>query len=164
MNQLRGSVVLIRVPFHQTGESIVPFRSSYIPKIIRLACFIALCSMGWIRVEAKSMEVDGSKVALPDGNVLGAAFYESGGMFFVQQNVLSAPGNGLIIHSRRRMSSWSLASKSIVTKREFEESPLGASAPPCGRVEVSAKVRRVFICSSNSYIEVPRSIFFDRPR
>jgi hypothetical protein len=49
----------------------------------RFICFIVLCLMGWVPIEAKGMEVDGSKIALPEGYVLGAAFHQSEGMFFV---------------------------------------------------------------------------------
>lgn len=100
------------------------------------------------------MKISGSKIALPKGNVLGAAFYEAKGIFFVQQNVLSTEKGGLIIRSRRQLSSWSLKSHSMITKRVFDEAPAGTPAYPCGRVEISAKLHRVFICSAGSDIEV----------
>ncbi len=100
------------------------------------------------------MDVSGSKIALPEGNVLGAAFYEDNGIFFVQQSVLSTENGGLLIRSHRQLSSWSIKHRSIITKRVFDENPQGASAYPCGRVETSAKLHRVFLCSAGSHVEV----------
>jgi hypothetical protein len=105
-------------------------------------------------MEAQSMELSGTKVSLPDGNVLGAAFYEDREMFFVQQSVLSTENGGLVIRFHRQLSSWSLKNRSMITKRAFDEAPQGASAYPCGRVETSAKLRRVVLCSAESYLEV----------
>jgi hypothetical protein len=100
------------------------------------------------------MEVIGWKVPLPDGNVLGAAFYEGKGMFFIQQSVLSTENGGLVIRAHRQLSSWNLKNRSIITKRVFAEAPKGASAYPCGRVETSAKLDRIFICSTGSHLEI----------
>lgn len=100
------------------------------------------------------MEVSGSRVLLPDGNVLGAAFYEGKEMFFVQQSVLSTENGGLVIRSHRQLSSWNLENRSMIAKRVFDEAPQGASAYPCGRVEISAKLHRVFLCSAGSHVEV----------
>ena len=69
------------------------------------------------------MEVSNSKVSLPEGNVLGAAFYEDKGMFFVQQSVLSTENGGLVIRFHRQLSSWNLKDRSIISKRVFEEAP-----------------------------------------
>src|SRR3982074_3556672 len=107
---------------------------------MRIALSLILClSSGWICAEARKMEVLGSKVALPEGNVVGAAFYEEKGLFVVQQIVLSTENSGLTLRSRRQLSSWSLQSRSMTTKRDFDMTPRGRSAYACGRVEASAK-------------------------
>jgi hypothetical protein len=100
------------------------------------------------------MDVSGSRVPLPEGNVLGAAFYVDKGMFIVQQNVLSTENGGLVIRSHRQLSSWNLKNRSMITRRVFDEAPQEASAYPCGRVETSARMHRVFLCSAGSYLEV----------
>lgn len=100
------------------------------------------------------MEVSGLRVPLPEGNVLGAAFYEGQGTFFVQQSVLSVGANGRGIRSHLQLSSWRIASRSMMTNRVFDETPQGASAFPCGRVETSATLHRVFICSAGSHLDV----------
>lgn len=123
------------------------------PKMNKTVC-IVLCLATCLRTGAQSMEVSGSKVSLPEGNVLGAAFYEDKGIFFVQQSVLSAENGGLVIRSHRQLSSWNLKNLSMITRRVFDETPHGASAYPCGRVEISAKVHRVFLCSAGSHMEV----------
>src|SRR5665213_222385 len=115
---------------------------------------VLLCLTACLRMEAQSMEVSGSRVPLPDGNVLGAAFYESKGMFFVQQSVLSTENGGLLIRSHRQLSSWNLENRSMIKKRVFDETPQGASAFPCGRVETSATLHRVVVCSAGSHLEV----------
>jgi hypothetical protein len=104
-------------------------------------------------MEAQSMEVSGSRISLPDGNILGAAFYEGKGMFFVQQSVLSTENGGLVIRSHRQLSSWNIESRSMITRRVFDETPQGA-AFPCGRVETSATLHRVLVCSAGSHLEI----------
>jgi hypothetical protein len=93
------------------------------------------------------MSVGGSRVPLPEGNVLGAAFYEDKGVFFVQQSVLSTGSNGRGIRFHLQLSSWNLKSRSEITKRMFAEAPQGVSAFPCGRADTSAKLHRVFIAA-----------------
>lgn len=100
------------------------------------------------------MEVGGIKVSLPEGNVLGAAFYEDKGMFFVQQSVLSTEVGVRGIRFHRQLSSWDMKSRSMMSTRSFDKAPEGASVYPCGRVETSAKLHRVFLCSAESYLEV----------
>jgi len=123
-------------------------------KMKKTIWIILFCLSGWLRSGAQSMEVTGSKVPLPEGNVLGAAFYEDKGVFFVQQNLLSTENGGLVIRSHRQLSSWSLKDHSIITRRVFAEAPQGASAYPCGRVEASAKSHQILICSAEAYLEI----------
>jgi hypothetical protein len=115
---------------------------------------VLLCLTAWLHMGAQGMEVIGSRVLLPDGNVIGAAFYEDKGMFFVQQSVLSTENGGLVIRSHRQLSSWNLKSRSMLTKKVFDETPQGASAFPCGRVETSATLHRVLVCSAGSHLEI----------
>jgi hypothetical protein len=122
--------------------------------VIKTFGVVLICLTAWLRGEAQSMEVIGLRVSLPDGNVLGAAFYEGKGMFFVQQSVLSTENGGLVIRSHRQLSSWNVGNRSMVTKRIFDESPQGASAFPCGRVEISTALHRVFVCSAGSHLEL----------
>ena len=100
------------------------------------------------------MEVSGSRITLSDGNVLGATFYEGKGLFFVQQSVLSTETGVRGIRFHRQLSSWNIKSRSMVLTRAFDKAPEGASVFPCGRVEVSAKLHRIFLCSAVSHIEV----------
>jgi hypothetical protein len=122
--------------------------------MIKTIGILFLCLTCSLHMKAQNMEVRGSKIALPEGNVLGAAFYEEKGMFFVQQVLLSTANGGMVIRSHRQLSSWSLRNHSIITKRVFDESPMGASAYPCGRVETSSKLHRVFLCSAGFHIDV----------
>src|SRR5208337_4264129 len=117
-------------------------------------CVLLLLLSGWLRAEAQNIEVSGSKIALLEGDVIGAAFYEEKGMFFVQQTVLSTENGGLIIRSHRQLSSWGLNSRSMIAQRAFEKSPEEAYAFPCGRVEVSAKLHQLYLCSADAYIEI----------
>ncbi len=117
-------------------------------------CAVLLCLTILLRTGAQSMEVGGIKVSLPEGNVLGAAFYEDKGMFFVQQSVLSTEVGVRGIRFHRQLSSWDMKSRSMMSTRSFDKAPEGASVYPCGRVETSAKLHRVFLCSAESYLEV----------
>jgi hypothetical protein len=100
------------------------------------------------------MEVSGSIVPLPEGAVLGAAFYDESRTLFVQQVVLSTENAGLVIRFHRQLSSWNVKSRSVMTKRVWAKAPQGASTSPCGRIETSAKLHRVFLCSAESHVEV----------
>ena len=105
------------------------------------------------------MEVSGSKIPLPDsggdGKVIGALFYEDKELFFVQQIILSTENNGLVFLSDRQLSSWNLTNHSMIAKRMFDRTPnQNSNALPCGRVEKSVKLNRVFLCSTESYLEV----------
>ena len=121
---------------------------------VRFICIVALCSGYWSRTQAESLELIGSKIALPEGNVLGAAFYEGKGVFFVQQSVMSTGSNGRGIRFHLQLSSWNLKSHGKVATRVFPEAPPGASPYPCGRIETSARLQRAFICSAGNYVEL----------
>jgi hypothetical protein len=148
---LRGEVASGTGTF---ASGIEKSRDRYLRKKEILLCIFLLCLISWVPVVAQHLEVSASRIPLPEGNVLGAVFYEDKGMFFVQQNVLSTENGGLVIRSHRQLSSWKIKNGSIITKRIFAESPPGASAYPCGRVELSAKLHRVFLCSAGTHVEV----------
>jgi hypothetical protein len=117
-------------------------------------CMILLCSVGWLELEVQNVEVSGSRIALPEGNVLGAAFYDDKGVFFVQQSVLSTEVGVRGIRFHRQLSSWDTKNRSTISTRSFDKAPDGASVYPCGRVETSAKLHRVFLCSAGTHVEV----------
>lgn len=122
--------------------------------MIKLICTVFLCLTAWLHIEGQNVEVSGSRITLSDGNVLGATFYEGKGLFFVQQSVLSTETGVRGIRFHRQLSSWNIKSRSMVLTRAFDKAPEGASVFPCGRVEVSAKLHRIFLCSAVSHIEV----------
>jgi hypothetical protein len=116
-------------------------------------CVIFFCTAVWCPLAAQNVDAVGTKIALPEGNVLGAAFYEDKGMFFVQQSVLSTEAGVRGIRFHRQLSSWDLKSRSMISIKAFDKAPEGSSVYPCGRVDMSAKLRRVFLCSAGSHIE-----------
>jgi len=120
-------------------------------KIIYI-CF--LLSIAWLRMQGQSLQVSGSRVQLPDGYVSGAAFYEDKGMFFVQQFAPSTENAGLGNRYHRQLSSWNIASHAMITKRVIDEIPGDASIDHCGRVQISTTSHRVYICSTESYLEM----------
>ena len=111
-------------------------------------------------MEGRSMEINGSRILLPDSydkdyNVIGTVFYEDKGMFFVQQLITSTENNGLVFRHDRQLSSWNLANQSMIAKRMFDRTPSpDPGAFPCGRVEKSVKLHKVFLCSAVSHLEV----------
>ena len=121
-------------------------------------CIVCFFLAAWLCMEGRSMEISGSRVPLPDSdgsdNVIGAVFYEDKGLFFVQQLILSTENNRLAFISDRQLSSWSLTNHSMITKRMFDRTPNQSAYYPCGRVEKSVKLHRVFLCSAESYLEV----------
>ncbi len=122
--------------------------------MIKTVSVVLLCLAAWLHTEAHGTELIGSRVPRLDGDVLGAAFYEGKGVFFVQQSVLSTENSGLVIRSHRQLSSWNVENRSMVTKRVFDQAPQGTSAFPCGRIAVSDELHRIFVCSADSHLEM----------
>jgi len=120
-------------------------------KLILICCLLFTALP---RMEGQSMEIIGSRVQLPDGYVSGAAFYEDKGMFFVQQFARSTENAGLGNRFHRLLSSWNIESHSLITKRVTDEIPGDASIDHCGRVQISTTTHRVYICSTESYLEM----------
>ncbi len=103
---------------------------------------------------AQTLSVTGSKISLPDGDAIGAAFDADTGVFVVQQSVISTENKGLVFRSHRLLTSWSSTSHLQVNKREFPLSPAGSSTHPCGRVDVVSSLGLVYICSSETRLDV----------
>jgi len=122
--------------------------------MIRFISIIFFCLTCLVNLNAQNLEVFRSKIALPEGDVIGAAFYEGMGSFFVHQYVLTPVPSILEFRTHRQLSSWDIKNQSIITKRVFDDNRPKTQVLPCGRVETSAKMRRVFICSADSYIEL----------
>jgi hypothetical protein len=103
---------------------------------------------------AQEMVVSGSKLVLPKGGVIGAAFYEQRGLFYVQQAVASTDNGDLETRLRPQLSSWGIKSRSMLAKRQFDLLPAGYHYYPCGRVEASAKSNQILTCSAETHIEI----------
>jgi hypothetical protein len=103
---------------------------------------------------AQTLSVTGSKISLPDGDAIGAAFDADTGVFVVQQSVISTENKGLVFRSHRLLTSWSTTSHLQANKREFPLSPAGSSTHPCGRVDVVSSLGLVYICSSETRLDV----------
>jgi hypothetical protein len=124
-------------------------------------CIVCLLSIACLRMEGQSLQVSGAKIELPPGDVLGAAFYEGKGLFFVQQSVLSTEtleNDKLTTHLHRQMfhrqlSSWNLVSHVMVSQRVIGEVP-GRLSHSCGRVQVSITLHQVYVCSANSQLDI----------
>jgi hypothetical protein len=100
----------------------------------------------------QDLQVRGSEVQLPPGDILGSAFYEDMGMFFVQQDFRPTDNGGLILRSHRQLSSWNIESHAMITKRVIDEIPFGAF--PCGRIQISTTSHLVYLCSAESHLEI----------
>ncbi|MGA7219444.1 MAG: hypothetical protein WBX38_14070 [Candidatus Sulfotelmatobacter sp.] len=103
---------------------------------------------------AQGIELSGSKLLLPDGNVLGVAFRPQEDTFFVQQLVLSTGEGGRGVLSSRLLSSWNWKTHTMLTKRVLDPSPLHLDSSPCARIEVSAKTNKILLCSPETHLEV----------
>ena len=125
----------------------------YMNKLISVIFFCATCC---VNLNAQYLKVAGSKIDLPNGDILGAAFYEGVGGFLVQQYVLIPEKDKVGFRTHRQLSSWDINNRSVIaiTEKAFDEQRPRTQVFPCGRVEASAKLRRVFICSADSHIEV----------
>ena len=114
---------------------------------------ILLLATGVLGVSAQSTELNGSKLVLPKGNVLGVAFCPHRDTFFVQQLVLSTGQAGRGLFSSRLLSSWSWKTHAMLTKRVLDPTPQHRDSYPCARVEVSVKANRILVCSQERYLE-----------
>lgn len=103
---------------------------------------------------SQSIELSGSKLVLPDGNVLGVAFRPQEDTFFVQQLVLSTGEGGRGVLSSRLLSSWNWKTRTMLTKRVLDPSPRHFDRSPCARIEVSVKTKKILLCSPETYLEV----------
>jgi hypothetical protein len=119
----------------------------------KVACNVVWMSM-LLTLGAQAVEITAKNILLPHGNVLGAAFYEEKGIFVVQQNVLSTEDGGLAIRSQRQLTTWNIKNGSMLKKRRFAQAARGTPAYPCGRVEISRKLKRVILCSAASHLEI----------
>jgi hypothetical protein len=118
-----------------------------------LVAFLFLYTLGLSAV-AQSLSLVGNRVSLPDGDVIGAALDPDAGVFIVQQSVLSTENGGLVFRSHRVLTSWGINSRLQVIKREFPLRPPGSSTHPCGRVDVVSSLGRVYLCSSETHLDV----------
>jgi hypothetical protein len=111
------------------------------------------CAFG-LSAAAQTLSVTAEKISLPDGDVIGAAFNADAGIFVVQQSVISTENGGLVFRSHRLLTSWSIANHLQVIKQEFPLSSAGSSTHPCGRVDVVSSLGRLYICSSETHLDV----------
>jgi hypothetical protein len=118
-----------------------------------LHALMLFCTLGLSAI-AQSLSVAGDKISLPDGDVIGAALDPDAGVFIVQQTVLSTENDGLVFRSHRVLTSWGINSRLQVIKREFPLRPVGSSTHPCGRVDVVSSLGRVYLCSSETHLDV----------
>lgn len=118
-----------------------------------LLTLLLCCSLG-LSAAAQTLSVTGDKISLPDGDVIGAAFDADASTFVVQQSVISTENGGLVFRSHRLLTSWSITSHQQVSKREFPLSSAGSSTHPCGRVDVVSSLGRVYLCSSETRLDV----------
>ncbi|MGH9482181.1 MAG: hypothetical protein ACRD1L_08810 [Terriglobales bacterium] len=96
------------------------------------ACFAA----------GQSLRLNGSKVVLPDGHVVGAAFLN--GELIVQQTVLRA--EGAKINSSRRILIWELKANAIVDERSLGDGRSPLLGNDCGRVVAESVPRVILVC------------------
>jgi hypothetical protein len=102
----------------------------------------------------QAMELRSSRLALPEGNVVGAAFYDRSETLFVQQDVYSLGEGGRGLTPHRLVSVWNLKNESMLTKRVLDASPRDAKAHPCMRIEAPARVDKIFVCGMGASLEV----------
>ncbi len=115
----------------------------------RIICICCLLFTSGLHVAGQNLQVEGSKVKLPDGNVIGATFYEDKGMFFVQQ--IQFTGSRRLI---RQLSSWSIENRSMIAKRVIDAIPRDVRIFPPGHIEVSTITHRAYLCSAESHLEM----------
>jgi hypothetical protein len=115
----------------------------------RIICILCLLLTPMLRAEGQNILVTGSRIPLPDGDVIGATFYEGKGMFFVQQ--IQLVGSRKLI---RQLSSWNIENHTMIAKRVIDAIPQEVQGVPPGHMEASTTTHRVYLCSAESHLEI----------
>lgn len=114
-------------------------------KVVVQGLFVLACLSPVIR--AQQPAATGVRIDIGDQNIVGAAFDDGAGVFFVQQRIYSPVDN--VYRSHRRISSWSLDKHTMVAERDFDLDPTPKQLnhlPPCGNVAVAEKANRILVC------------------
>lgn len=107
-----------------------------VPLYVLLACHAG----------AQIIQLPSSQLALPKGNVIGAAFDHD--LLFIQQTVLHADGPK--IRSERQILSWNMSGNSVLKTETLESSGSTLLGDRCGRVQMDMNLHRIVVCSSDS--------------
>jgi hypothetical protein len=112
---------------------------------MRCALILTLfCSLAGGSLIAQSLRLQGSKIVLPEGNVIGASL--SNDLVFIQQAVFHA--DGPVVHVSRRILAWDIRTNSVVKEKILDMGKSALLGNDCGKVEVIAQ-RRIVVCENH---------------
>jgi hypothetical protein len=111
--------------------------------------FVALFVFGFMSPFAHAQQVTatGVRIDIDNQNIVGAAFDDEAGTFFVQQRVYSIVDN--TYRSHRRVTSWSVNKRTKIAERDFDLDPPPNQLnhlPPCGNIAVAEKTNHILVC------------------
>lgn len=122
--------------------------------IMKKLLFVILFRAATALSFAQGVAVHRVRVDLPTGDIIGAAFYEGQDTVAVQQSVVSTVNGGLAFRSHRLLTLWDVRTQTQIARREFDVNRPDTPIHPCGRVETSAALNRVYLCSAQTHIDV----------
>jgi hypothetical protein len=102
------------------------------------------CSIAVGRLTGEPIQLQGSKIVLPEGNTIGAAISDK--LIFIQQSVFHADGPAVRVS--RRLLSWSVTTNSVVKERMLGADESVPAADDCGRIEAIDGGRHILVCAN----------------
>jgi hypothetical protein len=98
-------------------------------------------------------QLNGFRLVLPKGDVLGVTFHPQEAKFFVQQLALSTSEDGRAVLSSRVLTSWNWETRAMLARRVLDSSPQHRDSYPCSRLEFSVRADKLLLCGPEAYLE-----------
>jgi hypothetical protein len=111
---------------------------------------VPFCALSAGSLVGQRLQLQGSRVVFPEGNVIGAAV--SNNEIFIQQSVFRP--NGSIISVSRRLLSWSLTTNSVLKEIMLGVGESTLVADDCGRVEALEDGERILVCENYATLAI----------
>jgi hypothetical protein len=109
----------------------------------RALAFTLFCSVAAASLVGQPLGLQGSRIALPEGSIIGAALSDN--LIFIQQSVRRA--DSLSIRLSRRLLSWTTETNSVVKERTLDASDFHVEND-CGRIETVDGGNHLLACAN----------------
>jgi hypothetical protein len=111
---------------------------------------VLFCPLSARSLFGQGLQLQGSKVVFPQGNVIGAAVSDK--EIFIEQSVFHS--DGPVVRVSRRLLSWSLTTNSVLKEIMLGAGESTLVADDCGRVEALEEGERILVCENYATLAV----------